>query len=430
MESKSLAGLSQSILLLLVFLLALVFVAGVAVWLLSSSEEGAELLEDSSDASAPVTSRETEKARADTGDEEDVLERVILETGQAGYALSGRLSMGGTLLSHVTVEAFEDLPRRISPSLAGRIQRLPFLYGAAGKDSQSLVPEPEISDDEPVGACTTDEEGVFSFTLMPAESITFQTNHDFYFLPGDQAGPYYWDQDAEPPRILSFPERLEAELGAMIQGKVLDREGFPLEGVLVEVLHDDPVSQALNLFAGGRQRRQLPPKLAITDAAGAFSLRAVPPGSELRLAAHADDFVPFNSDPFDAAPGEVVQIDLNLDEGAEVRVLVRGPDLAPLEGVEVFLKIEADRAQSEDRRMRFMTMFRGSDYWIAGTGKTDEEGECIFQNLADGEYEISASHPGMMEADPGEKIRIKEKDRTHSITLDLILGASLAGRIL
>jgi protocatechuate 3,4-dioxygenase beta subunit len=363
---------------------------------------------------------------------EDDSTRRKIERAGAGETVrvEGFISLDSAPLSGVTILAYRDYSRPLPPNVVNALRASPFIYSEAGTDLRQLLDEAKEAGAEPTASCLTNPDGSFTIDVTASESVFFSLDHDFFFLPDEQAGPYNLTDGAAGITLESFDGALDARLGGMVRGFVKDSGGFPIEKAAVELLQlQTGRAGGGRGFPFGGGGSSLPARISVTDREGSFTLRGIPPTQGLLVQAHADSRATARSDRFDATAGQVVSVEIALRDGAAITALVRGPDGAPLEDAEVFLekKIDNDEAENLGGFSRIMRMLGPM---AAGAEKSDGEGAVHFGALGPGEYSLRAAYPGMLETTTKNPLVIVEEDRSHSAELLLQWGHSITGRVL
>jgi len=348
--------------------------------------------------------------------------------------LSGSLFLNGSSLPDVGIEVFVNSPEVLSASVRSQIKSSPFFYsdrtakviaetGLAAHLGKTRKPVPEAR-------CRTGDNGSFEITVTLSRTISFGLDHDFYFFPGDEAGPFSWSTEAGKEELEGFDGKLEARVGAMIQGTVVDADELPLKGVsvdLVEAAEGGGFGRFMFQRGGGSDRFQ--GLETTTDEQGRFNFRGVEPDREIRLRATLDGFASSQSKIFEVQPGEVVRKDLSLQEGSSISVLVLGPEGGSKGGVEVYLEKVGSGAGTErsgrgGRGMGGFGMFGSVS--IAAAGKTGPDGKFVFDSLGAGHYHVKACCPGVVEARTENPLEITEE--AGNVKVQLLLGQGLSIR--
>lgn len=394
--------------------------AAVMVFLLldpfGAPEEEQEALPDDP---SPLLEEEIESAIA----QEDTERLEVLPGGEA-ISIEGRLYLSGSPLSGITVQAFADVEEPLPPEMIGRFRTSPLFYSARGKeilaenDLLDVVP----SDPHPAASCTSMKKGDFSLAVGARESVSFGLDHDYYFLPRDEDGPF----DVSNEKALDrFDGKLNAELGAMLRGTVTDSDGFPLNNVKVMLL---PMEEGFDFGrwggGGGSEGR-----LTLTDDDGKYAMRGVVPDRKFHLSAEAEGLAPGETDPFETRAGEVRTFNIKLYEGAAVLVHVDGPEGKPLDGAEVFISKESVEEEPDRRGRGGRGMFTLGGGAIVGANDTDEEGEVLFEALAPGSYSVKACYPGYHQARTDQPVAVKEDGKAATIKLTLTYGRTVSGTV-
>ncbi|MFH1999690.1 MAG: carboxypeptidase-like regulatory domain-containing protein, partial [Planctomycetota bacterium] len=392
-----------------------------AFFLLSSPEQG----EGFSD--LRVEARDEPSITPDTAAEDAVEDRVPLESDlpEGRLSLSGRLTLNANLLPDIMIQAIPDAVEPLPASLREMLKFSPLVDESPDNELRKMLDTESREAETTIIECESGPHGEFTLQVPKSETLSFRLDHDFYYLPKEQAGPLAWDLEGDLPELIGYESRLEARLGALILGEVVDNEGLPVSGAGVEIEQETGTrgmdSAFASMMGAGRMRAQ-----TVTTDQGFFSLRAVEPGTGLILRAECEGLVAAKSEIFDAAPGQTVRIQVRLGEGSTLKARVRGPEDEPLVNAQVFLHRERER--ESDATRGFMRM-GGSR--IVDSGKTDEKGSVLFTALGPGEYSVSAAYPGMCElSESSEAIVIRKVIRAYETTVDLAWGEVIAGTIM
>jgi|GEM_PF-2164163 len=409
--------------------------------LLSSTSDRDENLD------LPWETRESQEdsqleTRLDTQPEAD---RVSVLAGGRGEVVTvgGFLVLDGAALSGIEVQAFTDLHDTLPDTLAQRIRTSPVYYSKVGAALQSALADVRPRDPRVAAHGRTGSDGSFTLSVPAGESLTFGLDHDFYYLPREQAGPFGWLRgtlDEGQPELELFEGRLEVELGALVRGKVTDSDGLPLENVSITLAQDMGLP-----FGRGFGRRpgsgmSFTSRETTSDEQGAFTLRGVPPGEELRVSAKCDGWAPGRSAQFEIAAGQIHNVTIKLAEGASIETLVRGPDGNPLQGAEVFLELDASAEASSSsgtaaggRGGRGFGgpggMFGLMSRQIVGVERAGLDGKVLFEALAPGAYTLRAVFSGLLESRTESPIGVTEEIAMNQVELALDQGLFVSGRV-
>jgi len=362
--------------------------------------------------------------------------------------VSGFVTLDGATLAGVTVQAFNDESDALPVTLRNRIETSPMYYSAIGVQIRERLKKagidrlPARTESFPVAECRSGRDGAFSLTFPAGKRVTFGLDHDFYYFPSSQAGPYRWTRDADEPELERFDGRLEAEVGALVKGTISDSDGYPLEDVFVSLSSDsENLDFGFGRF-GGRDRDRARPKETTSDDKGAFRLRGVAPGDGVALSASSEGWAAAESKSFDPLAGQVHTINLRLAEGASIKAVVRGPDGAPLRGAEVFVETKNGQGGGNDERGRggrnrgggfgrgMGDMFGIMDRAIVSAAKTGADGTIVFDALAPGKYTVRASRTGLLEAETRRPLTVGDAVGVHEVELSLTEGIVIAGRVI
>lgn len=367
--------------------------------------------------------------------------------------VSGFVTLDGATLAGVTVQAFNDQSTALPATIRNRIETSPMYYSALGVQIRERLKKagvdrlPSRTHSPPVAQCRSGRDGAFSLTFPAGKTVTFGLDHDFYYFPPAQAGPFRWTRDSDKPRLDLFAGRLEAEVGALVKGTISDSDGYPLEDVLVS-LSSNAESFDFGFGGGfggrGRDRDRAGPKETTSDDKGVFRLRGVAPDDGIALSASREGWAKAESKSFDPVAGQVHTVNLKLAEGASIKAIVHGPPGAPLRGAEVFLERSNDgggndRNGERDRGGRnrgggfgrgMGDMFGMMDSTIEGAAKTGADGTIVFDALAPGKYTVRASRVGLLEAETRRPLTINDEVGVSEVELSLSEGVVIAGQVI
>lgn len=174
----------------------------------------------------------------------------------------------------------------------------------------------------------TDEEGRFQTSVPPGRIAVYAVG-----TPG--ATPLEgWDRDAAPPgakmaragNVLTFDVKLDPT--ASLQGRVVDRDGRPIAGALVESRHEH----------GSHRHRavRVPVSVVASGEDGRFVLRGLMPGFPARVIVSHPDHATAESAAIELAPGDTAQVDVTMRPRREMRVrLVQADTQEPVSGIHV-----------------------------------------------------------------------------------------------
>jgi len=366
------------------------------------------------------------------GDEE---RQPVLPGGPEGerIRIDGSITLDGSPLPRAAVQAFADFSKTAGPVLADRIRSMPFYYSAAGAKLKEIVEdssffEEPVEGPPPCAAAVTDSAGFFTMSVVCSESVMFGMDHDFYFIPDSQAGPYSWVEKDEEQTLDGFSGSLSVDLGALVRGVVIDSGGIPIEGAIIELVQDNE-GTGRGMGGGAPWDRgrgnSFSRRYAVTDDGGAFLFRGVQADVTLRAKVRMDGWAPGQSKTFETVAGEVHRLDLRLLEGASILVRVNGPDGEALGGAQAFL--ERERGQGQGQQGRGMGGFMGGTSSITDSAETGVQGTTLFENLEPGSYSVRAYYPGMLESTTLEPVDVPEEPRTIQVKLALSSGSAITG---
>lgn len=347
-------------------------------------------------------------------------------------SITGFLSLDGSMLGGVTIQAFADLERKIPHTSAKRIKSSPLFYSELaaelGKtiDVETLIEQPDAHRPEPVAVDTTEKDGSFRLELPPGKHLFLEIDHDFYFLPPDQEGPWFWTDKEGDSALEGFDGRLEAELGAMVHVTIEDNDDFPVEGAVVDLVRGKDRTP-MGMDAGSS---------VLTDNEGVCTFRGIPPERPLNVQCAIEGWAPVRSDEIITQPGQVHRITMKLSEGTTIEVLVNGPEGDPLPDALVFLEAydARDRNRDKDKKppriTRIKDLLRSGARGIVDSGITDQEGRLQFHSQSPGEYTVRASFPGFAEAVTDPPAAVTESWSVVPVELTLGWGQIIEGVVL
>ncbi len=214
------------------------------------------------------------------------------------------------------------------------------------------------------------------------------------------------------------PETQDVPLtrGATLAGRVVDEEGRPIEGALVQVTRGGE-----NVFRAF-MRRMEGEGGARTGRDGSFRAKRLAPGENQRLDVRHDEYEERALGGISLSPGATRSgVTVVLRRGLSVRGVVKDEDGRPVAGAEVNLSgARALRAGRGDVQMSFI-----------GPGnqlrrETGADGRFEFRGLKAGAYTVSARRPGFSRAtvDP---VNVAEGRAGEPLELTLKPGATISG---
>jgi protocatechuate 3,4-dioxygenase beta subunit len=216
---------------------------------------------------------------------------------------------------------------------------------------------------------------------------------------------------ADANRVIAHDVKLER--AAVVTGRVVDREGKPLAGTL------------LDLRSGGEDDMAglgalLRPVQAFSAEDGSFLVDSAPAGKGHTLVARRTGYVETASAPFAVGAGESVRVpDLVLREGAALVVRVLRPDGAPAAGARVQVDLNEATVGFD-----VMSMLRG-DVDVAA----DERGVARVPNLKAGKATVTASARGFAPARRDVEVP-SEEGAEHEVELRVREARLVSGRVL
>ncbi len=213
---------------------------------------------------------------------------------------------------------------------------------------------------------------------------------------------------ALPPGRPPAPVRIVLERGATAFGRVLDREGKPVQGAELTL---DPANEGM--LDGHIINFQGSVSQATSNAKGSFVFQHLNPG-RFRLRVTRKGFAPFVLPEIEVQRSARVDLGvLTLDPGLVIEGRVTDPRGAPVPGLDVQLSPSVLVLGSEDPN--FMR-----------TERTDSEGRFRFDDLRRGErFDLNLAPPGYLPV----AVRSVEVPAPEPLTIELKHGQSLAGRV-
>ncbi len=295
--------------------------------------------------------------------------------------LSGRILEGGQPLVGATVR----------------------LTDRGGDDDESALPMsmgmPGLGSSDPTAR--TNGQGHYQFPEVTEGAYTLVISHSSRVMDAR------FSVDVRPGR-----ETFDADLlVAIVEGRVTDGAGEPLEGVRVSVDRKTGVRRRMLFVAidsgGGSSFSMGGSEGAAdhTDSEGRYRLRGVRSGVSLVVKATGEGLRPAESEAFEVAPGAIEDdVDLVMQPGGELVVEVFGAD-------------------GPSPRALVQAEYVGDEYEGVGreAGLTDEEGRARFGGLAPGTWKIKVSALGQNADSAPEQEAETEvfASETHSLRIDL-----------
>jgi len=203
--------------------------------------------------------------------------------------------------------------------------------------------------------------------------------------------------------------------GAALRGRVVDESGAPVAGARVTAgTHFDPFS----VFSGeGFDVRR--PWRVLTDADGAFALAGVSAGLELNVSAAAEGFAPSATKRARTAVGQVATLELTLERGARIDVVVRDPDGAPLAGM---------RCRLEPAALKLGEISSDGGESIRGwSRRLDGDGRTSWDGLAIGRYKIRVDRKPWVETE--REVAVDVAGQGVAVEVTVARGQELRGRV-
>ncbi|MDA2926432.1 carboxypeptidase-like regulatory domain-containing protein [Acidobacteria bacterium AH-259-G07] len=211
---------------------------------------------------------------------------------------------------------------------------------------------------------------------------------------------------------------IELDPAALVSGTVVDVAGAPVSGAGVRiqpVLEDEGDEQRGKGERWYRQRlRRALMVSARSDASGRFKLTNVDPGSALQIRVEHPEFKVLRTLPFPVASGEHIEgLELWLNRGGRLAVLVLSPEGTPLPGRPVRLRLQSSPSGVE-----------GGGNGIVMTQTTNAHGEAIFAGMDGGTYLLITGGKGYQ---PFSAVVFIAEDQASSITVNLLSEIVVTG---
>ena len=350
------------------------------------------------------------------------------ESAHDPVTIEGFLSLDGAPLAGVTIQAIDGQTEELPPTLVRLLLSTPVAHTEAGKELERFAHQGDGLPAETAAECVTGADGSFSLALIPRDAVRFRLDHDFFYLPGHLAGPHEWLHDRGGSMLPTFPGKIAAELGALVQGTIRDGAKEPVEGAVVDCFRAPERPGRLFSFFPGRDALDIETRTAQSSSRGAFKLRGVPPGHGLVVNVADHRFVDAMSEPVEAAAGKMAVVDFQLHPGTTIDCAVHGPGGKPLEGAQVFLERKLDDAHAQVLPQLKM-MIDAMGHLIVAKGRTDRAGAQRFTKVGPGEYSITAAYSGLVQTRTDEPVVITGADGARSVRIDLDWGLACAGRV-
>ncbi|MCE9635989.1 MAG: carboxypeptidase regulatory-like domain-containing protein [Planctomycetes bacterium] len=192
-------------------------------------------------------------------------------------------------------------------------------------------------------------------------------------------------------------------LGAMLEGKVSDDRGQPIDGAFVRWLN----SEGLNEWEVDWKLRAARPSL--TDADGRYRMENVEPGKVMVQVEHPR-YLRLTEKDVATAEGKASQFDAKLRLGAVIDGRVVGPDGKPLSGANVSLTLRGEGGPNQWARVR------------DGAVTSESDGRFRAEGLEPGTYDVVAAQKSFA---PSEKVTAEAGGP--SITLRLQVALRIGG---
>ena len=179
------------------------------------------------------------------------------------------------------------------------------------------------------GTTLSDADGRYAFDGIRDGTYRLSVTHRL-FLPSCR-GPAMVRSECDVITIATDQRISDANMslspGGIIRGRILDRDGSPIEGATIKPEYSDPFTQSTNSVTSG--------------ADGRFEIRSLPPGQALvrieppggrpawhRVMYHPGVHARDEAQPVTTEAGKIVEIEINLRDipTATIRTTLSGPD--------------------------------------------------------------------------------------------------------
>ncbi|HWB75695.1 MAG TPA: carboxypeptidase regulatory-like domain-containing protein [Nannocystaceae bacterium] len=256
----------------------------------------------------------------------------------------------------------------------------------------------------------TDEEGRFETTGLIAGTYELRASHEDYVDP------------ETPPKITLADgdkveeQKLELEAGGIITGKVIDANKRPVPGATVRVM-------GKKWWGGGEGH---------TGDDGTFTMKAVRPGSDLRVVAQRgwsnemrapgtnDDDI--QGERIDVRAGETSTVELVVEEQfGKISGKVVDADGAPVDDAFVHTTRESDSAAANAKGTRANVRWGA---WNRTPSLTEQDGSFALDKLEVGKHTVMAMRKG-----GGEGVVEHVETGSSGITIRLAEGGTISGKV-
>lgn len=196
--------------------------------------------------------------------------------------------------------------------------------------------------------------------------------------------------------------------GGVVEGEVLDPEGFPVDSARISLFEE------FNPFAAFSGRGDIFTLCSVNGSEGGrFRFEQVPAGHRLTLEASKPGFAPAREKYVRARKGEAVHYRIHLQPPSLIEGTVESPVGAPQRGITV--RIYKSELFLSDKPIKAFA-----------ERESDERGVFCFEDLSAGEYMLQLFEPGMVR-DKVKGIRLSIGEEIRNVRLVLKEGLSICG---
>ena len=262
-------------------------------------------------------------------------------------------------------------------------------------------------------AVQTDAEGRFEFEhASPGPVRLFVSGKGLLSLPGETG--------IAPTHVVSG-EVTEVELTAhpagRVEGRVLDPEGEPVRGALVQAHAQNDMSQMMFRMAammmGARGANAV-----VSGPDGAFILDTLQPDSDVRITADIADYPPASVEDVRVAAGATGSVELRFDAGRFVELTLLSKETGePIAGAQVMATIIGE--DEDVPRMIAAALMQGGL-------QSDSRGVVRIGPLGEGGVQVNVQAPGHL-AVQGEALELAGSGAEQKAELRLVAGAVVQG---
>ena len=253
-----------------------------------------------------------------------------------------------------------------------------------------------------LGSAEVNPDGTFALRLKASNEAWLVVDGRFLYSPR-----------CEPGRAGDPSLELETELGACVSGTVrLPGEVTDAAKAFGELDIELSLDSA-DFSLGQTQTAPLFERGAKADAAGHFELRAVPTSAPRQISVRSDDHADWKKGGLALEPGRVLEVQVELEEGATLRGSVSDEGGRPV--------ADASVHASEPG-------FWGFAGPALARTKTGADGTFVLEHVAPGKAMVLAECDGFLESEP-QRVELVDGGSRDGLALTLSRGASVAGRV-